>query len=111
MPQCLVIAPSHADLSLLRAVLGDLGASVTTTGQLLVGTQLATVALDMFDFTVAVLPATGPEGTSATTPPAVYLEAGIALGRGLPLIVLAEDAHADLSGIGTLGAMSGRSSA
>lgn len=32
----------------------------------------------------------------------MYLEAGIALGRGLPLIVLAENADADLPGIGGL---------
>ena len=103
VPQCIVIAPSYADLSPLRAVLEDLDAGVTTTAQLLVGAQLATVPLDMFDFAVAVLPATGPDGAPATTPSAVYLEAGLALGRGLPLIVLAENADAELPGIGDLG--------
>jgi hypothetical protein len=102
VPQCLVIAPSYADLSPLRAVLQELDTGITTTTQLLVGAQLATVSLDMFDFAVAVLPATGPDGAPATTPSAVYLEAGIALGRGLPLIVLVEDADADLPGIGGL---------
>jgi hypothetical protein len=100
VPQCLVIAPNYADLLPLRAVLEDLDTEITTTAQLLVGAQLATVPLDMFDFAVAVLPATGPDGTPATTPSAVYLEAGIALGRGLPLIVLAENPGADLPGIG-----------
>lgn len=102
MPQCLVIAPSYADLSPLRTVLKELDTGVTTTAQLLVGAQLATVPLDMFDFAVAVLPAIGPDGTPATPPSAVYLEAGIALGRGLPLIVLAQDPDADLPGIGDL---------
>lgn len=97
-----MIAPSYADLSPLRAVLEELDTGVITTAQLLVGAQLATVPLDMFDFAVAVLPATGPDGAPATTPSAVYLEAGIALGRGLPLIVLAENADADLPGIGDL---------
>jgi hypothetical protein len=83
-------------------VLEELHTGVTTTAQLLVGAQLATVPLDMFDFAVAVLPATGPEGTMVTTPSAVYLEAGIALGRGLPLIVLTENADANLPGIGDL---------
>lgn len=102
MRQCLVIAPSYADLSPLRAVLDELDTGVTTTAQLLVGAQLATVPLDMFDFAVAVLPATGPGGTPAPAPSAVYLEAGIALGRGLPLIVLTENADANLPGIGDL---------
>lgn len=102
MSQCLVIAPSYADLLPLRAVLKQLGTEVTTTAQLLVGAQLATVSLEMFDFAVAVLPATRPGGPPATTPSAVYLEAGIALGRGLPLIVLAENAEAELPGVGDL---------
>jgi hypothetical protein len=102
VPQCLVIAPNYADLSPLRTVLEELEVGVTTTAQLLVGAQLATVPLDTFDFAVAVLPPTGPDGTPATTPSAVYLEAGIALGRGLPLVVLAENPDADLPGIGDL---------
>lgn len=97
-----MIAPSYADLTPLRAVLEELNTGVTTTAQLLVGAQLATVPLDVFDFAVAVLPATAPDGVPAATPAAVYLEAGIALGRGLPLIVLAENADADLPGIGHL---------
>lgn len=102
MPQCLVIAPSYADLSPLRAALEELDIGITTTAQLLVGAQLATVPLDLFDFAVAVLPNIGPDGSPATTPSVVYLEAGIALGRGLPLIVLSENASADLPGIGAL---------
>ena len=102
MPKCLVISPSYAELSPLRAVLGELETEATTTAQLLVGAQLASVPLDEFDFAVAVLPATGPDGASATTPAAIYLEAGIALGRGLPLIVLAEDADEDLPSTGGL---------
>jgi hypothetical protein len=102
VPKCLVIAPSYAELSPLRAVLGELETEVTTTAQLLVGAQLASVPLDQFDFAVAVLPATGPNGRPSTTPAAIYVEAGIVLGRGLPLIVLAEDAREDLPSLGGL---------
>ncbi len=102
MLQCLVIAPSYADLSALRTVLAKLGVTATTTTQLLVGAQLATVPLDEFSFAVAVLPASGPDGTPATTPGTIFLEAGIALGRGVPLIVLAENPNEDLPVFGGL---------
>lgn len=102
MLQCLVIAPSYADLSALGTVLAELGVTATATTQLLVGAQLATVSLDEFSFAVAVLPASGPDGTPATTPAAIFLEAGIALGRGVPLIVLAEDPGENLPVLGGL---------
>lgn len=102
MPQCLVIAPSYADLTTLRTVLADLGITATATTQLLVGAQLATVSLDEFSFAVAVLPASGPDGTPARTPATIFLEAGITLGRGVPLIVLAEAANEDLPILGGL---------
>ena len=101
VPQCLVIAPSYADLSALRTVLAELGVTATGTTQLLVGAQLATVPLDEFSFAVAVLPASGPDGTPAT-PATIFLEAGIALGRGMPLIVLAEDPDENLPVLGGL---------
>lgn len=102
VPQCLVIAPSYADLSALRTVLAELGVTATATTQLLVGAQLATLPLDEFSFAVTVLPASGPDGTPATTPATIFLEAGIALGRGVPLIVLAEDSDEDLPALGGL---------
>jgi hypothetical protein len=102
VPQCLVIAPSYADLSALGTVLAELGITATATTQLLVGAQLATVTLDEFSFAVAVLPASGPDGTPARTPATIFLEAGIALGRGVPLIVLAEDPDEDLPVLGGL---------
>ena len=102
MPQCLVIAPSYADLSALRTVLAELDITATATTQLLVGAQLATVPLDEFSFAVAVLPAAGPDGTPTATPATIFLEAGIALGRGVPLIVLAEDPAEDLPVLGGL---------
>jgi hypothetical protein len=102
VPQCLLIAPSYADLSALRTVLAELGITATATTQLLVGAQLATVPLGEFSFAVAVLPASGPDGTPATTPATIFLEAGIALGRGVPLIVLAEDPDEDLPVLGGL---------
>ena len=60
--QCLVIAPSYADLTTLQTVLAELGITATATTQLLVGAQLATVSLDEFSFAVAVLPTSGPDG-------------------------------------------------
>jgi hypothetical protein len=101
VPQCLVIAPSDADLSVLRALLEELDTGATMTAQLLAGAQLASVALNQFDFAVAVLPATG-QHSAPTTPPAIYLEMGIALGRGLPLLVLAESTNQDLPSLGGL---------
>ena len=101
MPQCLVIAPSYADLSALRTVLAELSVTATATTQLLVGAQLATVPLDDFSFAVAVLPASGPDRAPGT-PATIFLEAGIALGRGVPLIVLAEDPDEDLPALGGL---------
>jgi hypothetical protein len=101
VPQCLVIAPPYADLSVLRALLAELDIGATMTAQLLAGAQLATVGLNQFDFAVAVLPATRQHGTP-TTSPAIFLEMGIALGRGLPLLVLAESADEDLPSLGGL---------
>jgi hypothetical protein len=100
--QCLVIAPSYADLSALQTVLAELGINATATTRLLVGAQLATVPLDEFSFAVAVLPASVPDGARATTPATIFLEAGIVLGRGMPLIVLAEDPDEDLPALGGL---------
>ena len=102
MPQCLVIAPSYADLSTLGTVLTELGITATATTQLLVGAQLAAVPLGEFSFAAAVLPASGPDAIPATTRAAIFLEAGIALGRGMPLIVLAEDPDEDLPALGGL---------
>jgi hypothetical protein len=102
VPQCLVIAPSYADLSALRAVLTELGITATTTTRLLAGAQLATVPLDEFSFAVAVLSASGPDQTPSAVPATIFLEAGIALGRGLPLIVLAESPDEDLPALGGL---------
>lgn len=97
-----MIAPSYADLTALHVVLAELGITATATTELLVGAQLTTVPLDEFSFAVAVLPASGPDGGPATTPPTIFLEAGIALGRGVPLIVLAENPDEDLPVLGGL---------
>lgn len=102
MSQCLVIAPSYADLSALQTVLAEMDVTATATTRLLVGAQLATVRLDEFSFAVAVLPASVPDGARADTPATIFLEAGIVLGRGMPLIVLAEDPDADLPALGGL---------
>jgi hypothetical protein len=102
VPQCLLIAPSYADLSALRTVLAELGFTAMTTMQLLVGAQLATVPLDEFAFAVAVLPPSRSDGAPGAASATIFLEAGIALGRGLPLIVLAEDPDEDLPVFGGL---------
>jgi len=97
--QCLLITPSYADLSALRTVLTELDITPTATTQLLVGAQLATVPLEEFSFAVAVLPSSKPGG-APTTAATIFLEAGIALGRGLPLIFLIEDPNDDLPALG-----------
>ena len=102
MSQCLVIAPSYADLSVLQTVLAEMDISATATTRLLVGAQLATVPLDEFSFAVAVLPASVSDGARVTAPATIFLEAGIVLGRGMPLIVLAEDPDEDLPALGGL---------
>jgi hypothetical protein len=86
----------------LRTVLAELGVTATATTQLLVGAQLAAVPLDGFSFAVAVLPAFGPDGIPTTTLATIFLEAGIVLGRGVPLIVVAEDPDEDLPALGGL---------
>ncbi|MCM3885048.1 restriction endonuclease [Frankia sp. R82] len=95
-----MIAPNYADLSELRVVAAETELLVTTSTQLLAGAQLVTVPLDDFDFAVAVLPATGADGTPASVPPAIYVELGVVLGRGLPLLVLAENPEDELPGFG-----------
>lgn len=102
MLQCLVIAPSYADLSTLQRVLTELDITATTTTQLLAGAELITVPLGEFSFAVAVLPASMADGAPATTPSTIFLEAGIVLGRGLPIIVLAENPDEDLPILGGL---------
>ena len=87
---------------MLQTVLAELDITATTTTQLLAGAELITVPLDEFSFAVAVLPASGPDGSPGTTPSTIFLEAGIALGRGLPLIVLAENPDEDLPVLGGL---------
>ncbi|MCM3883166.1 hypothetical protein [Frankia sp. R82] len=102
MLHCLAIAPNYADLSVLRTVLGELDTKLTATSQLLAGTQLADLPLNRFDYAVAVLPLTEPGGMRATTPPAIYVEMGIVLGRGLPLFAMIEDLDEDLLQLGGL---------
>lgn len=86
-----MLALGDADLSALRTVLGELGAEVTITRDLLAGGQLATVPLDRFDYAVAVLPGPGPGSEPRSARLAIYFTAGLLQGRGLPLFVIAED--------------------
>jgi hypothetical protein len=86
--RCLLIAPHGVDLDLLLAVLAEQGAEVVSTAELGAGAVLAQVPLDQVDFGIAVLPS-GHEECAAGIP-AVYVEIGVAAGRGVPLLVVVE---------------------
>lgn len=86
--RCLLIAPYGVDLEVLLTVLGDQGAEVVSTSELGAGAALAYVALDQFDCSIAVLPSN--QEAYAAGIPAVYVEIGVAAGRGLPLLVVVE---------------------
>lgn len=82
------MSPSGLDLSVLRAVLADHAVDVDATSEVGAGTALAGVSLAQYDFAVAVIPADHEQREAAL--PAIYIEIGVAVARGLPLIVIAE---------------------
>jgi hypothetical protein len=86
--RCLLIAPSGPDLSVLLTVLAERAVDVDSSSDIGAGVALARVALDRFDFGVAVVPSGRVEGTMGLS--AIYVEIGVAAGRELPLLVVAE---------------------
>ena len=85
--RCLLITPPGLDLSVLLTVLADRAVEVDSTSDIGAGVALARVALDRFDFGVAVVPSSHEERSVRLS--AIYLEIGVATGRGLPLLVVA----------------------
>jgi hypothetical protein len=82
------MSPSGLDLSVLRAVLTDDAVDVDATSDVGAGVALAGVPMAPYDFAVAVIPADHERREAALA--AIYIEIGVAVARGLPLIVIAE---------------------
>ena len=81
------MSPSGLDLSVLRAVLTDHAVDIDPTSDVGAGVALAGVSLAQYDFAVAVIPADHERHEASL--PAIYIEIGVAVTRGLPLIVIA----------------------
>jgi hypothetical protein len=81
------MSPSGQDLSVLRAVLTDHAVRIDPTSDVGAGVALAGVSLAPYDFAVAVIPADHERHEASL--PAIYIEIGVAVARGLPLIVIA----------------------
>lgn len=81
------MSPSGLDLSVLRAVLTDHAVGIDPTSDVGAGVALAGVSLAPYDFAVAVIPADHEHHEASLT--AIYIEIGVAVARGLPLIVIA----------------------
>jgi len=81
------MSPSGLDLSVLRAVLTDHAVRIDPTSHVGAGVALAGVSLAPYDFAVAVIPADHERHEASL--PAIYVEIGVAVARGLPLIVIA----------------------
>jgi hypothetical protein len=81
------MSPSGLDLSVLRAVLTDHAVRIDPTSDIGAGVALASVSLAPYDFAVAVIPADHQRHEASL--PAIYIEIGVAVARGLPLIVIA----------------------
>jgi len=86
--RCLLIIPSGPDFSVLLAALADRAVEVDSTSDIGAGVALARAPLDRFDFGVAVVPSSHEGSTVALS--AIYVEIGVAAGRGLPLLVVVE---------------------
>jgi hypothetical protein len=81
------MSPSGLGLSVLRAVLTDYAVDIDSTSDIGAGVVLAGVPLAQYDFAVAVIPADHKRHEAALA--AIYIEIGVAVARGLPLIVIA----------------------
>jgi hypothetical protein len=80
------MSPSGLDLSVLRAVLTERGVDIESSSDVGAGVTLADAPLARYDFAIAVIPADHQRDASL---PAIYVEIGVAVGRGLPLLVVA----------------------
>ena len=81
------MSPSGSDLSVLRVVLAEQAVDIESTSDVGAGVALAGVSLAQYDFAVAVIPADHERHEASL--PAIYIEIGVVVGRGLPLLVIA----------------------
>lgn len=82
--RALLIAPYGVDLSVLTPILEQEGLTTVLTQDLGAGVQLADADLKTFDAAIAIL----PDERNRAGVPAVFVEVGIAVARGLPLLVV-----------------------
>ena len=82
------MVPSGPDLSVLLAVLAEYEVDAESTADVGAGVALADVSLSQYDFALAVIPAGRRERDASMS--AIYVEIGVAAGRDLPLMVIAE---------------------
>lgn len=82
------MSPSGLDLSVLRAVLTGHAVTIYATSDIGAGVTLAGVSLAQYDFAAAVIPADRERHDASL--PAIYIEIGVAVARGLPVLVIAE---------------------
>lgn len=86
--RCVVSAPYGVDLATLYRILEELDLSVVSASDFGAGATLADAELDGVDCAVAVL---APDSYGRPAPMATtYIEIGVFLGRGLPLLVIAD---------------------
>lgn len=85
--RCAVAAPAKADLRALYRTLDASGVEIVPTSELGAGAALAQSPLETLDCAIAVIPPTYDERSGGFI--AVYVEIGILVGRGLPLMIIA----------------------
>jgi Restriction endonuclease len=81
------MSPSGLDLSVLRAVLAEHAVDVESTSDVGAGVALAGASLAQYDFAIAVIPADHERHEASLS--AIYIEIGVVVARGLPLLVIA----------------------
>lgn len=86
--RCLLIAPTSMDVHVLSGVLMDQGVEVLSAPELGAGVTLAQAAVDLADCAVAVLPSQPTRTAEGLA--AIFIEIGIVVGRGIPIMVIVE---------------------
>jgi len=81
------MSPSGVDLSVLRAVLTEHAVGIDSTSDVGAGVELARTSLAQYDFAIAVIPSDHEQRDASLS--AIYIEIGVAVARGLPLLVIA----------------------
>ena len=81
------MSPSGLDLSVFNAVLTEHAVDIESTSDVGAGVALADTSLAQYDFAVAVIPDDHERHEASLS--AIYIEIGVAVARGLPLLVIA----------------------